>query len=128
MAFQKRKQFVAKSTMSRSINKRTNCPSVGLPFLASLTVENETEIPSKFGTETCQPIRFPFDVTKFWMAFSGQAFEMDQVMADFMEQGVNMFVSGFAGIDQNPLLARKELAVNIIAEIVNEFHLDAKVL
>ena len=49
-------------------------------------------------------------------------------MADFMKQGVNMFIAGFAGIDQNPLLARKELAVNIIAEIVNEFHLDAKVL
>jgi hypothetical protein len=62
------------------------------------------------------------------MSFSGQAFEMDQIMADFMEQGENMFVSGHAGIDQNPLLARKELAVNIIAEIVNEFHLDAKVL
>ena len=53
---------------------------------------------------------------------------MDQIMADFMEQGVNMFVSGLAGIDQNPLLTRKELDVNIIAEVVNEFHLDAKVL
>ena len=76
----------------------------------------------------CQPIRFPFDVTKPWMSFPGQAFEMDQIMADFMEQRVNMFVSRLAGIDQNSFLARKEHAVNIIAEVVNEFHLDAKVL
>jgi hypothetical protein len=49
-------------------------------------------------------------------------------MADFMEQGENMFVSGLAGVDQNPFLTRKEFAMNIIVEVVNEFHLDAKML
>jgi hypothetical protein len=39
-----------------------------------------------------------------------------------------MLVSRFAGIDQNPLFTGKELAVNIIAEVVNELHLDTKVL
>ena len=62
------------------------------------------------------------------MTLSRQTFEMHQIMADFVQQGVNMFCAGFMRINQNPLLARKKLPVNIILKITDKYDLQAKVL
>jgi hypothetical protein len=40
------------------------------------------------------------------MVIPGWIFEMNQKMADFMEEGENMLVMGLVRIDQNQLLTR----------------------
>ena len=67
------------------------------------------------------------DFQKTGMMLSRRFFEMNQKMANFMEQGENMLSTWLAGIDQNPLLAGKKFSVVVIAEVIDKFHLEANV-
>ena len=49
-------------------------------------------------------------------------------MTYLVEQGVNMLGFRLMSVDENPLFAREQFAVNFISQEMNKYHLDPNML
>ena len=99
MALEKSRQIRAANKFCET-NKPTHCPNVRLPLLASFLVKGKADGAPHLRGNICNGINSPIEIQIPRRKPAGfNLLKVQQLMSNLMEQGVNVLIPGFVGID-----------------------------